>query len=161
VVLATTGETVEDAPTTASTPAAPSGSLPASYVGSDLLLEPAVESLWGPLTFVTRTGNSVTVTATISNVGDESGTYTAELLLNGETVGTQDVSLAGGEARQVKFVVSNVSGGDYRVQVAGLEGTFSATRVVNWVLVLLLMVVLAAPFALLALGQRRRRKASQ
>jgi PKD repeat protein len=161
VVLATTGETVEDAPTTASMPAAPSGSLPASYVGSDLLLEPAVETLWGPLTFVTRTGSSVTVTATISNVGDESGTYTAELLLNGEPVGTQDVSLAGGEARQVKFVVSNVSGGDYRVQVAGLEGTFTTTRVVNWVLVFLLMVVLAAPFALLALGQRRRRKASQ
>jgi hypothetical protein len=105
---------------------------PADICGRGLRIEPAVEKLWGPLPFVTRTGNTVTVVATIENVGDEPGTYTAELLLNNEVVGSQDVSLAAGEKKQVRFVMSGVSAGSYDVRIGELSGTFTSTREVTW-----------------------------
>jgi len=158
VVLATTEGTAEKTETVA--PSSTEETQPANYTGSDLIVEPAVETLWGPLAFVTKTGHTVTVTATIANTGQESGVYAAELTLNGETVGTQDVTLAGGEAKQVRFVVSNVSSGEYIVQVAGLEDSFQATQVINWLLILLLVAVLAVPIALLLHAERRRRRTS-
>ena len=141
-VLATTGEAVEEAPAPMPTPA-PSSPRPATFAASDLQIEPAIEKLWSPFTFVTRTGNTVTISATIENRGDETGTYTAELVLNGKVVGTQDVSLAGGEQKQVRFVMSGVSAGAYNIQLAGLSGKFASSQEITWWLVALLAMLAA------------------
>ncbi|TFH34769.1 MAG: hypothetical protein E4G93_04790, partial [Dehalococcoidia bacterium] len=157
-VLATTGEAVQEAPTPIPTPAAPSGARPATFAGTDLQIEPAIEKMWSPLTFVTRTGNTVTISAMIENLGDEEGTYTAELSLDGKVIGTQDVSLAGGEQKQVRFVVSGIATGEYSIQVAGLSGTFASSREVTWWLIAVVSVLPAAIAGWLILRQYRKRR---
>ncbi len=143
-VIATVGdgssEAPADEPTSTTTTVA---SEPASFTGEDLQITPAVEKLWSPVTFLTRTGNTVTVSATIENTGDETGTYTAKLVLNGQTVGQQDVSLAGGEKKQVRFVVSRLGQGDYTVELAGMAGSFTATQQLTWWLIGLVVAVVA------------------
>jgi PKD repeat protein len=157
-VLATTGEAVSAAPAAVATPAAPAGSRPATFAGSNLQIEPAVERLWGPLTFITRTGNSVTITAIVENVGNESGIYVAELMLNGKVVGSQDVSLAGGEQKQVRFVVSRIAAGDYRVQIGELSGAFTSEREVTWWLIAVVIALAAGMAGWFALHQRRKKQ---
>jgi PKD repeat protein len=157
-VLATTGEAVSEAPAAVITPAVPAGSRPATFAGSNLQIEPAVERLWGPLTFITRTGNSVTITAIVENVGNESGIYVAELMLNGKVVGSQDVSLAGGEQKQVRFVVSRIAAGDYRVQIGELSGAFTSEREVTWWLIAVVIALAAGLAGWFALHQRRKKQ---
>ena len=41
----------------------------------------------------TTVGQTVTITAAITNLGDVDGTYTAELKINGEIVDSQDVKI--------------------------------------------------------------------
>ncbi len=143
VVLATIGDATGDVPTPESTPTVTPSSRPASFTGEDLRVMPAVEELWAPLTFVTKTGNTVTITADIKNEGDDAGTYTADLVLNGTVVGSQDVSLLGGEKKQVRFVVSRLGEGDYTVQLAGMSGSFTATQQVTWWLIAIVFGILA------------------
>ena len=157
-VLATTGEAVSEAPAAVATPAAPAGSRPATFSGSNLQIEPAVERLWSPLTFVTRTGNTVTITAVITNVGDESGIYVADLTLNGKVVGSQDVSLAGGEQKQVRFVVSRIAAGDYRIQIGELSGAFTSAREVTWWLIAVVIALAVGLAGWFALHQRRKKQ---
>ncbi|WP_158056052.1 S8 family serine peptidase [Halorussus halophilus] len=49
------------------------------------------------------TGESVTVSATVENVGDGAGTYTAELNVDGNVVATKSVELGVGETTTVEF----------------------------------------------------------
>ncbi|MFB6228254.1 MAG: CARDB domain-containing protein, partial [Halobacteriales archaeon] len=51
-------------------------------------------------------GENVTVSATISNVGDLGGTTTAEFVFNGTVLLSQTVTLDGGNSTQVSFPVS-------------------------------------------------------
>ncbi|MBN1151726.1 MAG: hypothetical protein JXA58_00820, partial [Dehalococcoidia bacterium] len=156
-VIATTGEAVSEAPTPEETPAPPSTPIPARFVGQDLVVEPTTERLWAPVTFLKRVGNTVTITATIANLGEESGTYAAELMLNGEVIGSQDVVLEGGDSSQVRFVVSHLGQGDYTVQVAGMTGTFTSSSHVTWWLIALICVVSGATLVWYVLRRRRRR----
>ncbi|MFC2008723.1 CARDB domain-containing protein [Chloroflexota bacterium] len=159
-VLATTGETVEEPPAPAPTPAPPAGPVPARFSGSGLLVNPSVERLWGPLPLVTVSGGDVTITATVSNLGEEAGTYTAELSLNGEVIGTQDVDLEAGEEKLVQFRIANVASGDYSVELAGMTGYFTSSRTINWWLLGSgIGIALAAVIVLLERERRRRRVA--
>ncbi|GAI31838.1 unnamed protein product, partial [marine sediment metagenome] len=44
---------------------------PAHFVASGLNIEPSVERIWEPVTFVTKTGESVTITANVANDGGQ------------------------------------------------------------------------------------------
>ncbi|MBE9506397.1 MAG: hypothetical protein IMY84_06220, partial [Chloroflexi bacterium] len=158
VVLATTGDAVEEAPAPTPTPTPPAGPSPARFTGDGLLIQPAVEELWAPLVFLTRSGRNVTVTATIINGGEEEGTYTAELSLNGEIVGSQDVTVPGGESKLVKFRLSNVARGDYKIGIAGLSGTFSSSQQVNWWLIGSLIGLAALGLGILVARMRRKKQ---
>ncbi|MBN1857311.1 MAG: hypothetical protein JW846_10230, partial [Dehalococcoidia bacterium] len=133
VVLATTGDAIETAP--APTPAIEPTPTAAQFIGSDLIVQPLVDEMWAPIPFVTRTGNNVTITATITNEGEVEGTYTAELMLNGAVVGSQDVTVQGGESKLVRFQIANVARGNYSVEIAGLNGAFTSSHQVNWWLI--------------------------
>jgi len=104
-------------------------------VASGLNIEPSVREIWEPITFVAKTGESVTITANVANDGGQEGTYTVELKLNGETVDSKEVTLAAGQSQQVSFALSGMDYGQYKVEVAELSGEFTASRSINWWLI--------------------------
>jgi PKD repeat protein len=130
---------------------------PANFAASGLSIMPSVEKT----IFVTKTGETVTITANIANGGGQSGTYTVELKLNGETVDTKIVTLGAGQSQQVSFTQSGLAYGHYDVEVAGLSGTFTASRTITWWLIILIIVAIGLIIWGVVWGIRRRRKAHQ
>jgi len=67
------------------------------------------------------------VSVTVTNVGEETGSHKAELLLDGSKVDEETVSLEGGASETVEF--TGVSGGEgaHTVAVGGLSGSFTVT----------------------------------
>ena len=111
---------------------------PAHFVASGLNIVPGVEKT----IFVTKTGESVTITANVVNDGWQEGTYTVVLKLNGQTVDTKTVTLGAGQSKQVSFTQSGLDYGQYEVEVAGLSGDFTASRTITWWLIIVLIAAL-------------------
>lgn len=134
---------------------------PPHFVASALGILTSVEKIWDPITFVTITGESATITATVVNDGGQEGSYEVTLKLNGQTVDSETVTLAAGESRQVTFTVAGLGYGRYEVELAGLRGAFSVSRTINWWLITALVVVIG----LIVWGSvrisKRQRTASQ
>ncbi|MFH2111222.1 MAG: CARDB domain-containing protein [Candidatus Bathyarchaeota archaeon] len=74
-----------------------------------------------------ETGKTVTVSVTVTNVGEETGSHKAELLLDGSKVDEETVSLEGGASETVEF--TGVSGGEgaHTVAVGSLSGSFTVS----------------------------------
>jgi hypothetical protein len=133
---------------------------PAHFVASGLNIERSVEKIWEPITFVTKIGESVTITANVINDGWQAGTFPVVLKLNGETVETRTVTLGAGQSQPVSFTVPGLDYGQYEVEVAGLSGEFTTLRTITWWLI----IVIIAAIGLIIWGvvwSRRRRKARQ
>ena len=67
----------------------------------------------------------VVVSANICNSGEESGSRTVSLMLNGEAIDSQSVSVSGGACQQVVFRTSRAVPGTYQVAIDGMTGQFS------------------------------------
>ncbi|MXV62940.1 PGF-CTERM sorting domain-containing protein [Natronorubrum sp. JWXQ-INN-674] len=67
-------------------------------------------------------GESTDVSATVENVGDEAGTFTAELLVDGEVTDETDIALEAGETETVTFTASFDDPGEYEVTVSDADG---------------------------------------
>jgi hypothetical protein len=130
---------------------------PAHFVPSGLTIEPSVEKT----VFVTRSGESVAITANIGNDGGEEGTYDVALKLNGQTVDTKTVIVGAGQTKQVSFTQSGLDYGPYEVDVAGLTGDFTASRAIAWWLIILIIVAVGLIIWGIVWGRRRRRQAQQ
>jgi len=87
---------------------------PPHFEVSQLLLEP-VEI---------RPGESVTVTVVLSNIGEEQGTYDAELIVDGSIAETKSVTLLGGESTTLSFEIVREAEGHYTVEIGGLTSSF-------------------------------------
>jgi len=92
-----------------------------------------------PATFETRdvsleetaliAGESAVATATVENVGDQQGTHTVGLGVDGETVETQDVTLAPGETETVTFERQFTRPGEYAITVDAVDaGTLTVEQ---------------------------------
>jgi len=103
---------------------------PASFVPSALNIEQGPK-VWKNI-FVGVTGEDVTITANVANNGGQEGTYIAELKLNGETIDAKEVTLAAGQSQQVTFTLHGMDYGQYEVEVAGLSGEFTVSRIIDW-----------------------------
>jgi len=134
---------------------------PAHFVASGLSIEPSVEKIWKSVTFVTKTGESVTITANVANDGGQEGEWTVELKLNGETVDTEIGTLGAGQSKQVSFTVSELDYGQYEVEVAGLSGNFTTARTITWWLIILIIAAIGLIIWGVVWGRRRRRRAAQ
>ena len=66
----------------------------------------------------------VTISADICNAGDEDGSRTVSLEVNGTAEQWQSVTVPGGECRQVTFKTSHTTPGTYHVVVGGVAGQF-------------------------------------
>jgi hypothetical protein len=121
--------------TTETTPQPPTPPAPAHFVVSDLNIASSVREIWQPVTFVTKTGENVTITANVANDGGQEGTYLVELKINGKTIDSQEVTLGTGQSEQVSFTLSGMEAGQYEVAVSGLSGEFTVLRTINWWLI--------------------------
>ncbi len=91
------------------------GSSSASFEISDLSIDQTSVS----------PGESVDISASVTNTGDWEGTYTARLEIDGEEVGQDSVTLDSGDSGTVSFQVSRTSSRTYDVNLEGLQGSFN------------------------------------
>jgi hypothetical protein len=98
---------------TVSTPSPPS----AAFTASNLAVTPATA----------EPGSPVIVTVTVSNTGDQIGSTTVSLKLNGVTVDTKSVTLSAGATTTVAFTLTEDAPGAYTVAVGDLTGGFTVT----------------------------------
>jgi hypothetical protein len=70
-------------------------------------------------------GQQVTVSANICNSGEEKGSLTATLSVNGVAEQSQSVAVTGGSCKTVVFTTSKAVPGTYQVSVNGMQGQFS------------------------------------
>lgn len=69
-------------------------------------------------------GSSITISVTVTNVGDAEGTYPLEIVINDQPESVQNVTLPAGESETVRVNVSKTAG-DYIVQVENMEAGFT------------------------------------
>jgi len=67
----------------------------------------------------------VMVSANVCNQGEERGSKTVSLMVNGVAEQSQSVGVSGGSCQQVVFKVSRAVPGTYQVAIDGMTGTFS------------------------------------
>jgi len=69
-------------------------------------------------------GETIVVSATVKNVGDESGSFDLDLFVNDEKRDTQPIQLEGKETTTVQFNVTEEAEGTYVVKVGGVTKSF-------------------------------------
>lgn len=72
-------------------------------------------------------GGTVSVSTIVRNVGS-SGTYRAELLINGFVEDTKDIVVNGGSSQPLAFSVSRSQPGTYNVQLGSRRGSFTVAN---------------------------------
>lgn len=91
--------------------------LPANLSVSNLSVTPAeVEA-----------GQAVTISVTASNTGEEEGSFSIILEINGDTEETKTVTIAADDSAQVSFTVTRPEGGIFTVDIFNLSGSFTVT----------------------------------
>jgi len=102
---------------------------PAEFELSNLVVSPTTVEI----------GEPVSVSATVTNVGEEAGSYTAELLIDNSKVDEDTVTLVGGASETVEFTGVSGEEGSHTVSVGDLSGSFTVEMPaggvgVNWAL---------------------------
>jgi len=142
-------------------PAPPAPLPPAHFVASNLNIATSMREIWEPVTFMTITGEGVTITTSVANDGGQEGTYIVQLKVNGETLDTKRVTLVGGQGQQVSFTISGMGYGQYQVEVAGLSGEFTVSRTINWWLIAGIIVAIGLIIWGVIWRKRRQKLATQ
>ncbi len=88
---------------------------PANFAVSDFVLSPAEMYI----------GETSTVSVTVANTGDLSGTYSVVLKVDGVVLETEQVTLDGHDSRTVDFSVSPNTPGTFNIGVGSLSGILS------------------------------------
>ncbi|MBI2328727.1 MAG: hypothetical protein HYU85_03710 [Chloroflexi bacterium] len=74
-------------------------------------------------------GESVTIAAVVTNLGDSRDSFTVVLKINGVAEASRQVTLDAGIGQTVHFDVSRSSVGSYEIEVGNLTASFVITRV--------------------------------
>ena len=72
-------------------------------------------------------GDSITVSATAANIGDEAGEFSLELFVNNQRRETKNIQLDGGKTTSVQFEIVENAEGDYTVKLGTLTTSFRIT----------------------------------
>jgi hypothetical protein len=78
-----------------------------------------------------RSGEKITVTVTVKNTGEQSGTYNLPLNVNNTIEDIQVVTLKGGEEQEIVFTLTGARQGEYELTVGDLKATFTVTPSVD------------------------------
>ncbi|MEM1509138.1 MAG: CARDB domain-containing protein [Thermofilaceae archaeon] len=92
---------------------------PARFEASELSISPT--SL--------KTNEKASISVKIKNAGGESGSYDVVLKINEQHASTKTVNLGPGESTTITFHYTPTSEGTYNIEVNGLSGTFTVTKV--------------------------------
>jgi len=109
-------------PTPTPTPAPAPTLRPASFDLSAVTISPTE----------VKVGEEVKIRVTVTNVGEQTGSYEVTLKINNEVVDTTRVTLAGASSKEVTFTVSRNSPGTYTVDLNGKTGTFVVKGAGTW-----------------------------
>ena len=136
VIAELPASTPYETPTPSTTTPPPSPTTPANFIAQNLEITPSKQVTGvGIAVFKVEAGESVTITANVINNGGVEGSYIARLELNGETLDSQEISLQPGQSKQVVFVVTDNTAGQYSVQIGDLSGEFETLMWINWWLI--------------------------
>ena len=98
---------------------APIEPLPASFTISDFTISPGE----------VKRGEALSISVTVSNIGELEGEYEVVLKLNGEAFESRLVTLSGGSSEVVTFDIIGDNPDDYSLDVNGLEDSFTVKSV--------------------------------
>ena len=73
-------------------------------------------------------GQTVNVQAKVKNTGGASGSYTAELIVDGKVVETREVNVGVGATETVSFIYSTNAMGSHNLELEGLNITFTVLK---------------------------------
>jgi hypothetical protein len=131
--------------------------LPASFTISSLNVSPLEAEI----------GEAVTISVLATNTGEQEGSYSLNLAINGAVVETREITMAGG-SQTVVFSTYGDEAGIYSVAVNGLEGSFTVLeppllpialpKAVIWVILGLAMAALVVKAVILPVARMRRSK---
>jgi S-layer protein (TIGR01567 family) len=114
----------------------------ARYSYSNLTIEP----------ILAETGDDVTISATVRNIGTERGEEEIQLLINGDVEASENLTLDQGQEESVNFTVSREEAGTYNVTIGTLDGSFEVEEgrgiPAAGIVIALLVVILAAVWIL-------------
>jgi hypothetical protein len=108
---------------------------------NSLRISSSVENLWNPVTFAIKTGEQVTISTNITNVGEDQETFEIDLMIDGVKADSMEVELQSGESVQMIFLLSGYEPGEYDVLLAGLSGTFVVNTEINWFPILITLLL--------------------
>lgn len=87
----------------------------AEFITTDLVITPSAILV----------NDVVDISVKVTNVGEESGSFSVDLKIDGILKQTKDVTLAGGTTLVVKFEVTETNSGTFNVEINGLVGSFT------------------------------------
>ncbi len=87
----------------------------AAFASSDLSISPSEVAI----------GETVTISVTVANTGNASGSYEMTLKINDVVDATKEVTLEAGASKEVTFTTAKDVAGSYSVAVNGLTGSFT------------------------------------
>jgi len=87
---------------------------PAEFTVTDLTINPLEAEIFEP----------ILITVNVTNIGDEQGSYMANLTINNVLEENQTILLLGGNSTIVEFTVIEEVEGTYTVEIDGLSGSF-------------------------------------
>jgi hypothetical protein len=73
-------------------------------------------------------GETVSIAAEVSNIGDSAGTYNAVLTVDGATVETKDIALAAGASQMVTFSLVKDTPDTYQVSIGELTSSLTVNE---------------------------------
>ncbi len=91
---------------------------PAEFIISDLTLDPSE----------IETGETVTISGYLNNIGETEGSYTLELKLDGNTFETESITVSGGSQASFTYYISSDEEGIHTITVDGLSESFTVTE---------------------------------
>jgi len=106
-----------------------------------------------------RSGEAVTVSVLVMNVGEETGFYDIVLEVNDSVEDRRTIMLDRGESIRVNFTVSRDKPGTYIVEIAGLRGKFivrEASAFPTHLILLPILFTAALTFSLMLIRWRRK-----
>jgi hypothetical protein len=112
----------------------------------------------GNIAFIITRGEDVSINANIGNTGGQGGNYVANLEVNGQIPGTQNIFTNPRQNQEISFSIMGNEPGRHLVELGDLNAEFETIVGVNWWLI----GVLTAAFILLVwvawyYGYHRRR----
>ena len=127
---------------------------PAAFTTSSLSVAPVEVNI----------GEPVNISVLVTNTGEEAGSCTVSIKINGVIEGAGKITLAGGASQTLTFTTSRDEADTYSVDVDGLLGSFTVKKAppwtalskVNWVIFGPIIAVVVFLAILLAIRLRRR-----